>query len=617
MTDTSDAIVEGKDVPATPTSEPASTTTAAVSNLTLPQPGRAAGLSALMAAVLAACGGGGGGDINPPIGGPNPQPGSGSGLIPGPAPGTPLPAPNPAAPAPNPAAPSPTPAPAPVGPITATEAARFLLQAQLSASDAEIAAVQTKGYAAWLTEQMTRPVSQTGWNWLVSQGYNTKDYEFNGSPADFMIWQQLVKSPDGVRKRVALALSEILVVSANGIEGQSPAFSVAAYWDLLNAHAFGNYRSLLEAITLNPAMGMYLSTLGNQKEDPASGRMPDENYAREIMQLFSIGLYQLNQDGTVKYSGSTPAETYRQDDVTNLARIFTGYERDTTGATEITNPLAYRNPMIVKTASKHSNLEATFLGATVPSGADPKARLKAALDIIFNHPNVGPFIGRQLIQRLVTSNPSPAYIKRVAAAFDNNGSGVRGDLRAVVSAVLLDPEARRDPSLGGGGWGKLREPILRMVQWARTFNADSKDGKWTINNQTDRLGQSPLRSETVFNFFRPGYAPPNTSLVSSGLVAPEFQITNEVTVAKYLNYLKSQVVDSGYYSALYTAELPLAKDPTALLDRINLLMTAGQLSARTIGIIRDAVTATGTDDRKRVAAAIYLTMACPEYLVQK
>ena len=594
--------------------------------------GRIAGLSALMSAALAACGGGSGDapSVDPtPMPSPTPAPP----VVPTPAPGTPSPAPAPATPSPAPATPTPSPAPATPSPpapatpthITAAEAARFLQQAQFSASDADIAAVQGKGYAAWLDEQMSARSYTSGWDWLVSQGYRQYGIRFNQHYADHMIWNQLIAAPDAVRKRVALAWSEIFVVSTSTIEGHWPSFAMAAYWDLLNQHAFGNYRQLLEAITLNPAMGAYLNTRGNKKAD-GSGRVPDENYAREVMQLFSIGLYDLNADGTLR--GGAPRETYGPSDVSNLARIFTGYDLNSPNRQHETDPQPFRVPMVLN-ASDHSPEPASFLGQTVGSG-DGASRLRLALDILFNHPNVGPFIGRQLIQRLVTSDPSPAYVGRVAAAFNNNGAGQRGDLRAVTRAVLLDPEARQDPSLKGTTWGKLREPMIRFVQWARTFGATSADGKWILWDMSDastQLGQSPLRSPSVFNFFRPGYVPPGTELARRGQTAPEFQLTNENSVAGYINFMHG-VIAWGYGAAAsrisvpdYTREMALVNDPAALVDRLNLLLAGGQLSAATLTTIRNAITTInpGSDwgRKTRVWSAIVLVMACPEYLVQK
>jgi uncharacterized protein (DUF1800 family) len=306
-----------------------------------------------------------------------------------------------------------------------------------------------------------------------------------------------------------------------------------------------------------------------------------------------------------------------------MARVYTGWDFDPTGATA-TNLLQVQQPMKL-TASRHSTLAASFFGTTVPANTDGTTALKQALDALFNHANMGPFIGRQLIQRLVTSNPSPAYIGRVSAAFNNNGAGVRGDMKAVVRAILLDSEARSASNLTLPTWGKLREPMLRFVQWARTFKATSASGDWKIPDLSDsatRLGQSPLRSGSVFNFFRPGYVPPNTALASSALVAPELQITNESTVAGYINFMQT-VIRAGILDVTpdYSAELALVNNTTALTDRLNLLLCAGQLSTVTLASIRTAIssisTATTAGQQNRVYAAILLTMACPQYIVQK
>lgn len=516
---------------------------------------------------------------------------------------------------------------------TDDEAARFLLQAQFSASEAEIAAVRAQGYLPWLGEQMDRAPTQTGWAWIASKPHGTVN-------TDDMIWNQLMTSADGVRKRLALALSEIFVVSANDVSSNWTAYMFAQYWDMLVAGVTGNFRQLLENVTLNPAMGYYLNTKGNQKEN-AQGRQPDENYAREVMQLMSIGLYQLNADGSVKTGADgAPLETYAQDDVTNLARVFTGYDLDIPAAERNTftppgesytiESNAWTQRPMALTASRHSMLEARFLGATVPANTEGKAALRIALDTLFNHSNVGPFIGRQLIQRLVTSNPSAAYVKRVSDVFADNGAGVRGDMKSVFAAVLLDNEARSPAGLADPNFGHLREPMLRLVQWGRTFGAGSAAGTWKIGNRSDAassLGQSPLRSPSVFNFFRPGYVPPSSAMADARLVAPEFQLVNETSVGGYLNFMQN-VVPNGFNGrdviASYAAEKALVLDPAALVRRLNLLMSANQLDAGTVELITNAlatpaVTATSSDTLKnnRVYAAVLMVMAAPGYLVQK
>ncbi len=470
-----------------------------------------------------------------------------------------------------------------------------------------------------------------------------------------MIWNQLMTSSDAVRKRIALALSEFFVVSSSGLNFSWPSQGAAAWWDMLVSNAFGNFRNLLQDVTLNPAMGYYLNTKGNLKENTTTGRAPDENYGREVMQLFTLGLYQLNNDGTEKRDGNgNKLESYSQSDITNIARVFTGWDFDKTTTANKVDPVsgdAYpettytRLPMRLNPAN-HSTLASNFLGATVPANTDGVAALKIALDTLFNHPNVGPFFGKQMIQRLVTSNPSPAYVNRVANAFNNNGSGVRGDLKAVFAAILLDDEARGPAGLTQNGFGKLREPMLRLVQWGRTFGIASAYGSWKIGDLSDpsnRLGQSPLRSPSVFNFFRPGYVPPSTALSASLTPAPEFQLVNESSVGGYLNFIQTTIrngifvngpdlpqsgastASNGYdITASYTAELALVTDPTALVRRLNLLLCAGQMSAANQTLIVNALTATtvtaGSTDsvkRDRVAAAVLLVMASSEYLIQK
>lgn len=538
-------------------------------------------------------------------------------------------------------------------PSTDAEAARFILKSSLSVTEAEITNIKSIGYEPWLNAQMDAPINQTGVAWLSSRGYDqiTADNFFdNEYPGDYMIWNQLMSEANAVRKRVALALSEFFVVSLTGLDFSWRAQAIAYYWDQLNSNAFGNFRKLLEDVTLNPAMGYYLSTRGNRKEDPRTGRVPDENYAREVMQLFTIGLYQLNNDGTRKLdTNNQPIETYTNSDVTNLARVFTGYNWDFTGnvktpatndPTRLINSTGYvTKPMTIdptkwefpSTTSQHSSLEVNFLGTNIPANTDGTVALKTALDALFNHANVGPFFAKQMIQRLVTSNPSTAYVDRVARVFNNNGSGTRGDLRAVFKAILLDDEAMNSAGLTAATFGKVREPMLRFVQWGRTFGATSTSGNWRIGNLSDLvsgLGQSALRSPSVFNFFRPGYVPANTAIATNSLVAPEFQLINESSTPGYVNFMTSAIGSTngvgGDVKAAYTSELAIAHDSTALLDRICLLLAANQITDATKATIKTALdattvtqTSTTAEKQRRVYMAVLLVMASPDYLVQK
>ena len=545
--------------------------------------------------------------------------------------------------------------------LASYESARFLQHAQFSSSEADIAAVKSQGATTWLDAQMSLSSSTGGYDWLTQRGYGVIDankfYEMEFQ-SNYMAWHQIMAAPDGVRRRVALALSEFFVVSGAGVGTISwPMFAMGAYWDVLCKNAFGNFRTLLEDITLNIAMGEYLNTLGNQKEDAATGRLPDENYAREVMQLFTVGLLQLNIDGTPKLGANgQPLETFTQSDVSNLARVFTGYESDNTegysqsavAPTYTLRNIGYtRRPMVLN-ASRHSTLRAEFLGAVVEAGTDGKTALKIALDRLFNHPNVGPFFGRQMIQRLVCSDPTPAYVARVAAVFNNNGKGMRGDLAAVFKAILLDSEATSATGLTSTTFGKLREPMVRTAQWARTFKVTSLKGTWKIGNPNysavDALGQSPLQAPSVFNFFRPGYVPPSTLMAFTKATAPEFQLVNESTTASYINYLQNFLYQGMWVRAPelitspdmatptdgpdivpdYSAELALVGNPSGLINRLNLLMCAGQLSPETVTMMINALsidttTINGPDNSKRsyVAKAIMFVMCCSEYLIQK
>jgi uncharacterized protein (DUF1800 family) len=375
-------------------------------------------------------------------------------------------------------------------------------------------------------------------------------------------------------------------------------------------------------------MGMYLTFRASKKANPVSGSLPDENYARELMQLFTTGLVQLDPDGSVRLVAGQPVATYALADITGLARVFTGWDFDLqgqSGAVGTATPDFMRRPM-VQIAGRHELGAKTFLGTTIPANTDGVQSLKIALDTIFGHANVAPFVSRQLIQRLVASNPSPAYVGRVAAVFNDDGSGVKGNLKAVVKAILLDDEARSDAVAAGASAGKLREPMLRFIGWARAWSATSASDAWQIGDTSSastRLGQSPLRSPSVFNFFRPGYVPPNSAIASAALVAPEFQITNESTVVGAVNYLQRAVSGAGVgdVAANYAPLLALADDAVALVGEINVVLAAGQLSAATQATISTAVAtiASGTDPNrlKRIYASLTLVMAAPEFVVLK
>ena len=514
-------------------------------------------------------------------------------------------------------------------------AARMLGQAGYGGDLVAIEAIvddllANRGFAPWLDAQFAAArADTTRFDWLAASGYAVADYQFSNYIADSALWRQLLIAPDALRQRAAQALSEIMVVSLNGNLGfRWPGFAFAHYMDLLEDNAFVTFRDLLEAVTLSPAMGGYLNMRGNKKENPNTGRRPDENYAREVMQLFTIGLYELNADGTPKLDANgNPIETYTQDDVSQLARVFTGWDLDTTNQ-YTDGPEMARRPMI-HNAANFSTGDKYVLGVKIPAAADGPTALATALDVLAAHPNVGPFIGRQLIQRLVCSNPSPAYVARVSAVFADNGSGVRGDLHAVVRAILLDDEARGSNwrSKYSPAWGRLRDPLQRFVQWARTFGfGQGATGNTFLYNLSDpgtALGQSPLRAPSVFNFYRPGYVPPDSEMAAASVTAPEFQITNETSVAGYLNFMYGAIAYSkgGLPPADYSAYMTLANDAAALVSQMSLLLAADAINASVRQQITSAVASIpATSDSKRlnrIRAAILLVMASPDYLVQK
>lgn len=558
--------------------------------------------------------------------------------------------------------PPPPPPPPPPPTVSANEAARFLTQATLGPTDASIAAVMASGYAGWIAAQLnTQPAaSHRSYIDLRTQQILAADPKASVQQAQFFEtwWRQAVTGPDELRERVAFGLSQIFVISMQDATVGRNIRGVADYYDMLTANAFGNYRALLEKVTLHPQMGIYLTSLANQKENAATGLLPDENYAREVMQLFSIGLYQLNPDGTViKDSSGNPVPTYSHDDIAGLAKVFTGMSWYSPSPSTTTffgggaDPNRDWQPMSFY-PTFHSVSAKSFLGTTIPAAGVPDIAgdLKIALDTIFNHPNVGPFIATRLIQQLVTSNPSPAYVGRVAAVFNDNGTGVRGDLGATVSAVLLDTEARDAAALSSATFGKLREPVIRLANWMRAFGATSQSqadptqggaGFLMINldDPGTRLGQTPMRSPTVFNFWRPGYVPPDTQIAARGLVAPEFQIVDEVQVAGYLNFMQG-VVARGVGStppsgttpdiqAAYAQETALAGTPDQLVARVNGMLMYGQMSSALQQTLSSAVASiaipSGTATQAQIDAAIanrvhlavFLTMASPEYLLQR
>ncbi|RZU01097.1 DUF1800 domain-containing protein [Rivibacter subsaxonicus] len=543
-------------------------------------------------------------------------------------------------------------------PPTRQDAGRFLAQSTFGPTETEVDRVVALGYGSWLNEQFARPQSSHRLNWDAANAeLKALDATRSAGPNEVLnsFYRQAIGGEDQLRQRVAFALSQIFVISMNDSTVSDNTRGVAGYMDMLGQHAFGNYRELLEGVARHPMMGLYLSHLRNQKENASSGRVPDENFAREVMQLFSIGLVQLNADGTPKLDASgKPLDTYTAEDISGLAKVFTGwswYGPDTSdnrfyGSSSAQDVDRQWQPM-QGYAKFHSVSEKKFLGKTIAaqSGADPAASLKVALDTLAAHPNVGPFIGKQLIQRLVTSNPSPAYVARVSAVFADNGSGTRGDLKAVVRAVLLDPEARSAAALTDPKAGKLREPVLRLSAFLRAYGAVSDSGKFLLASTDDagtQLGQSAMRSPSVFNFYRPGYVPPSTLSGAQGLAVPEMQITHESSVAGYANYMRAAVQSGvGSYGATlrrndiqpnYGAELPLADKPAELVELVNRKLMASQMNAAlkteieaaVVSVAIPVLNSSGSNQAQidaaklnRVRLAVYLALVSPEFLVQK
>jgi uncharacterized protein (DUF1800 family) len=512
--------------------------------------------------------------------------------------------------------------------VSNADAPRFLAQATFGPTTADIGTLQSQGYAGWIGSQMALP---------ETSHRAATDADFAAFPASMQTaasqqnrqaawWMISLTAPDQLRQRVAFALSEIFVTSdvASSLAGHAD--GLANYYDLLANDAFGNFRTLLNDVTLSPAMGNYLNMLHNAKANPAKGISADENYAREVQQLFTIGLSELQPDGTlVLDSNGLPIPTYDQNEIVQTANALTGwgYHSAASNPSFYGSPADFDDPMMVYPAFHDETQKTIVNGTVIPANQTGAADLKMVLDALFNHPNTGPFICSQLIQRLVTSNPSPAYVYRVAQVFANDGTGTRGNLAAVIKAILLDYEARSLTEVGNSGFGKLKEPLLRMTGIYRAFDAASKEGRYPIFNPETSLGQAALRSQTVFNFFEPGYVQPG-SLASAGLLAPEFQITTASTAVSVPNYI---------YSSIYTPASPSAStivlnlssltanasNPVAMVGTLNQLLCANEMSPQTQQLIETAVKAfpSNTSAAAAAQAALYLAATSPDSAIQR
>jgi len=529
-----------------------------------------------------------------------------------------------------------SPAPPPPAGFGAADAARLLEQASFGPTSAEVTRVAALGLDGYLKEQLAAPA--TGYPGFVFTPHTAPaDCRYDPTaPAgaaslcardQYSLFQvqrgffaNALAAPDQLRQRVAFALSQILVVSGTEIY---EAYGMAAYQNMLLNDAFGNYRQLLEDVTLSPVMGRYLDMADNDKSNPALGTSPNENYARELLQLFSIGVYRLNSDGSLMLdTGGQPIPTYGQDVIEGFAQLFTGWTyAPRPGATSAwTNPINYEGTMVSFPAHHEAGSKLLLDGFVVPAGQAPAQDLKVALDQVFNHPNVGPFVATRLIEHLVTSNPSPAYVARVAAVFADNGAGVRGDLAAVVRAILADPDARgAAPSSSAAG--HLREPALYITSVLRGLGGQS-DGVY-LRGQAAAMGQPIFTPPTVFNFYPPGYQLPGTHTH-----APEFFIADAATALARANFVNALIYGGGAPpdttvtgSTGTTLDLTppaTAADPDALVDQLSAQLMHGSLSSAAHAAIVTAVNAVPlTDGLGRARMAAYLVATAPQFQVER
>lgn len=524
--------------------------------------------------------------------------------------------------------------------ITEDEASRFLNQATFGATTSEIARLQSIGYSQWIMDQFARPQESLLRDVLLVEASGA---EAGQNELSETFWTRAIVGEDQLRQRVGYALSQILVASySDGALAARPV-AMANYMDIMSAGAFGNFRQTLENVTYSPAMAIWLTYLQNQKADAVREVVPDENYAREIMQLFTIGTIELTPSGDiVRDGGGNPVETYDNGDVTELAKVFTGLSW--AGRTQFLgqpNDISSEYLPLIMFDSQHSPEAKSFLGVTIPAGTPGDQSIDIALDTLVNHPNTAPFIARQMIQRLVTSNPSSAYVGRVADAFRsgdytlpdgrNAGGGGRGDMRAVAAAVLLDPEARDGAAAAANpAFGKLREPVVRFTQWARAFGVTGTEIDDVRALQDTRgsnsLNQQAYRSPSAFNFYRPGFVAPGTQSADAGLVAPEFQITTAASVTGYADIIADFIFNwnaRADFAPDYTRELALANDAAALVDHLDTLLASGALSAASRSRIIDAVNAVTSGfgrfsrDELRVRTAILFIMTSTDYIVSR
>ncbi len=523
-------------------------------------------------------------------------------------------------------------------------ASRFLAQATFGPSAASIAELRAlnNDFNLWITQQAALPVTLSVSYLDAGRAaglFTTSDTNYNRRARN----QAMLSAPDQLRQRMAYALSQIMVISdqdtnvANGQDGSS------SYYDMLARNALGNYRTLMMDVTRHPMMGRYLSHYKNRKADAALGTRPDENYGREIMQLFTIGLYNLNSNGTIITSGGRPVESYTDTQITEFSRVFTGFTDESTnntgtGTGRLDFPSASQNytaPMRMWDLQHDVGAKTLFNypGArkpTLPANQTGLQDVADALDNIVEHPNTAPFISKLLIQRLVTSHPSPAYVARVAAVFVNNGSGVRGDLLAVARAILTDTEARSTASITTTTHGRLQDPFLRLTNILRAFNFTVTTGTPDVlrydfggSVTQNTIAHYPMSSPSVFNFWSPDYAP-SGPIATANLVAPEFQVLNSVFSVTIPNTIYNLVQNAsvGNFRLNLTPYETLAANPAGLIDELNTLLCHGTMSTETRTAILTAVNGVTTTmgsnvNQNRMRLAVYLTAISPDCTIQK
>ncbi len=509
-------------------------------------------------------------------------------------------------------------------PVKGNAAAKLLYQGSFGPTATSLAITERLTAQQWLDMQMQ--LSPT-WHYPLTKKYCSKPAKLSCLQAQESVWlQHALTAEDQLRQRVAFALSQILVVSSKEPPLAKYGDGLAWYYDILLKHSFGNYRDLLQDVTLSPAMGVYLSMQGNRKANPRKNTFPDENYAREVMQLFSIGLYQLDSSGqAILDDQGQKIPSYQQADVENLARVFTGW--DIAENKRYGHSRSGRYDTFMELNPKQHDYGAKVLfGQPIAADLSAKKELEISLDLLFNHPNVGPFISRQLIQRLVSSNPSPAYVARVAKVFNNNGKQVRGDLGAVVQAILLDAEARGPVAAPAV---KLKEPLLRYVGFLRAFSAQPKADNYRLRGMSKTFGQGPLRSPSVFNFYQPDYIPsylPNSQPNSqpqppsddyvSRVVVPEAEIMIDPLVIKQLSKVFKQTMSNrASFSLDLQPALRLANNSDEMLEYLNQLLLAGKMTpAFKAKLLAHLSTVKG--QKNQLKEAIYLIVTAADYALQ-